>query len=429
MVYRKMKKLYEVSACKKMTPEQLASFRDERLRRIIRHAYKTTPFYRKVMDKAGVKPADIRTEKDLLKLPPITKQDIQMNYGEFISSQYSESDCYVRTTSGSSGKMLRVLWETDSFWNRLSMYYRCLSMIGYTPFKKLLYFLPVPEKSGFTFGLFRQMGLEPKTPFEEIRKHLLTFKPDILAIYPSYAVDLASYLTRDDIKKIGLEAISLNSEMILPHDRAEIERKFNCRAYDEYSSVEMGFIASMCKNRKNHVFTDNVILEILDEDGHPALHGERGEIVLTSLTNYAMPFIRYKIGDYSYFAGNAKCSCGLPFPVIGPIEGRKDDSFILGSGTRVPAWKIYEVVERPLEEFGMEKLVLTDFYMVQKKHDLAEFYYVKGPDFDDSYLSMLKTGIDKLFGNDITINVNMTDNIDRVKTVKRKYIHREIGLG
>lgn len=429
MIVTKMKKLYDVSACKKMNPERLAAFRDERLQQMIRHAYRTAPFYKKLMDDARVKPADIRTEKDLLKLPPITKQDIQLNYDSIISSTFREDECLVRTTSGSSGKMLRVLWETDSFWNRLSMYYRCLSMIGYTPFKKLLYFLPVPEKSGFTFGLFRQMGLEPKTPFEEIRKHLLAFKPQILAIYPSYAVDLANYLSRDDIKKIGIEAISLNSEMILPHDRADIERKFNCKAYDEYSSVEMGFIASMCKQRKNHVFTDNVILEILDADGHPARPGERGEIVLTSLTNYAMPFIRYKIGDYSHFVENGRCSCGLPFPVIGPIEGRKDDSFTLHNGTQIPAWKIYEVVERPLEEFGMDKLVLTDFYMVQRKHDLADFYYVKGPDFEDSYLSKLHSGIDTLFGNQLTVHVNATDNIDRVKTVKRKYIHREPGLG
>lgn len=177
------------------------------------------------------------------------------------------------------------------------------------------------------------------------------------------------------------------------------------------------------------MFTDNVILEILDADGHPARPGERGEIVLTSLTNYAMPFIRYKIGDYSHFVENGRCSCGLPFPIIGPIEGRKDDSFTLHNGTQIPAWKIYDVVERPLEEFGMDKLVLTDFYMVQRNHDLADFYYVKGPDFEDSYLSKLHSGIDTLFGNHLTVNVSATDNIDRVKTVKRKYIHREPGLG
>jgi hypothetical protein len=86
-------------------------------------------------------------------------------------------------------------------------------------------------------------------------------------------------------------------------------------------------------------------------------------------------------------------------------------------------------VERPLEEFGMDKLVLTDFYMVQRNHDLADFYYVKGPDFEDSYLSMLHSGINTLFGDQLTVYVSETDNIDRVKTVKRKYIHREPGLG
>jgi hypothetical protein len=82
-------------------------------------------------------------------------------------------------------------------------------------------------------------------------------------------------------------------------------------------------------------------------------------------------------------------------------------------------------VERPLEEFGMDKLVLSDFYLVQKQQDMAEFYYVKGPDFHDSYLTMLNQGINRLFGDDVMVMINETDNIDRVKTVKRKYIHRD----
>jgi phenylacetate-CoA ligase len=426
MIIKKLRKLSEINASKKMSVNALASLRDQRLRQIVEHAYRTTAFYRDLMDDAGVKPSDIRTEKDIVHLPTISKVDIQERFESILSDRFTEKDVVVRTTSGSSGKMLRVLWETDSFWTRLCMYYRCLSMIGYTPFKKLLYFLPTPEKTGFTFGLFRQMGLEPKTPFETIRKHLMTFRPDILAIYPSYAVDLGSYLSPEDIRHIGIESISLNSEMILPHDRAEIERKFNCPTYDEYSSVEMGFIASMCKQKNRHVFTDNLVFEILDDQGNPCEPGKRGDIVLTSLTNYAMPFLRYRIGDVSHVVDQAPCSCGLPFPVIGPVEGRKDDAFILNDGTDIPAWKIYEIVERPLEEFGMDKMVLSDFYLVQKTKDLAHFYYVKGPDFHDSYLSELKQGIHTLFGRDLAVTIRETDNIDRVKTIKRKYIHRDL---
>ncbi|MBU1167948.1 MAG: hypothetical protein KKD44_00140 [Proteobacteria bacterium] len=426
MIIKKFSKLRDVSICRKMDTRQLTALRDDRLRKMINHAYRSTVFYKNLMNDAGIKPADIRTAKDLVYLPTISKADIQERYTDIISDRFNEKDCLVRTTSGSSGKMLRVLWEKDSFLTRISMYYRCLSMIGYTPFKKLLYFLPTPEKTGFTFGLFRQRGLEPKMPFMDIRKNLLEFKPDILAIYPSYAVELGSYLSSDDIDRIGIKAISLNSEMILPHDQAEIERKFKCPTYSEYSSVEMGFIASMCKKKKIHTFNDNVVLEILDSDGNPALPGERGEIVLTSLTNYAMPFIRYRIGDYSHFSKQNTCSCGLHFPVIGPIEGRKDDSFVMANGRSIPAWKIYEIVERPLEEFGMDKMVLSDFYLVQRKIDMANFFYVKGPDFHDSYLSKLEEGIQSLFGNDLSVNIREMDNIDRVKTVKRKYIHRDI---
>lgn len=428
MIAKKIKKFTEVRSYRSMTPEQLAPLRNERLRAMVHHAYTTTDLYKELMDKVGIKPLDIQTVEDLRHLPTITKSDVQERYSEAISRQFSEEECRVRSTSGSSGKMLRVLWEPESFWNRICMYYRCLSMIGYTPFKKLLYFLPTPEKTGFTFGLFRQKGLELGLPFHEIRKELLTFKPDIMAIYPSYAVDLGRSLSRDDVRKIGIKAISLNSEVILPHERAEIERLFNCPTYDEYSSVEMGFIASMCSNHRMHLFTDNVILEILDDQGNPAKVGERGEIVVTSLTNFAMPFLRYRIGDYSHFIGDQECPCGSTFPAIGPIEGRKDDSFTLANGTVVPAWQIYEAVERPLEEFGMDKMVLSDFFLVQKKFDQAEFFYVKGPDYQEEYLSQLQEGIDDLFDSNLHITIQETDDIDRIKTVKRKYIHCDLAV-
>jgi phenylacetate-CoA ligase len=426
MILTKLKKLYETQTQGRMAPEALSSFRNQRLQKVVAHAYESTAFYRERMDDAGLKPSDIRTAQDIVHLPIISRTEIQEHHSQVISNRFTEKDYVVRTTSGSSGKMLRVLYEKDNLWTRICMYYRCMSMIGYTPFQKLLYFLPTPEKTGFTLGLFRQMGLDPGTPFDEIRKHLLAFRPDIMAIYPSYAVSLGNYLSPDDIRRIGIKAISLNSEMILARDRAEIERVFNCPTYDEYSSVEIGYIASMCKERRMHGFTDSLVLEILDDQDNPCQPGEKGNVVLTSLINYAMPFLRYRMGDVASVLDSEPCPCGSPFPMLGPVEGRKDDSFILTDGTGIPAWKIYDIVERPLERYGMDKLVLSDFYLVQKAKDLAHFYYVKGPDFNGGYLNTLRRGIDGLFKNEITVNLHETDNIDRVKSVKRKYIHREI---
>jgi hypothetical protein len=122
----------------------------------------------------------------------------------------------------------------------------------------------------------------------------------------------------------------------------------------------------------------------------------------------------------------ATCPCGSPFPLLGHIEGRKDDSFRLKGGQQVPAWQIYEAVERPLEKFGADKLVLTDFYLVQRDYDLAEFYFVKGPDYQESYIEELRCLSQRLFGWDFTLRINEVQRIDYVKSVKRKYIHCDL---
>lgn len=421
----KIRKIIETTRNAKLTPQALRNLQESKLRSIVNHAYKTTPFYKRLMDASGVSPDHIRTIEDLSKLPLVTKQDIQDHYKDIISNTVDVKDCLVKTTSGSSGKMLRMLWEPDNFWFRVTSYYRSLNMIGYTPFKKLLYFLQKPDTTGFTFGLFRNIGLEPRVPFRQVREHLLRFKPDILAIYPSHCKDLAAYLSKTDIEEIGIEAISLNSEMMFQKDKDEIETAFNCPVYEEYSSIEMGMISSMCKEKQRHLFTDSVVAEFLDSGGNPVGPGERGELVLTSLSNYAMPLIRYRLGDYSS-AIEGTCNCGRPFPLTGPVEGRRDDSFILKTGDTVASWKIYEILYQPLEAYSRDKIVLSDLYLVQKQLNKAHFYYVKGPDFDGGYFEGFEAAAKKLFGDGLSISVIETDYIERVKSVKRKIIHCDL---
>ena len=416
------KNIADARACRTMSLNELKLLSNTRLRTIIRHAYKTTVFYKNLMDKAGVKPDDIKGTDDLSLLPSVSKKEIIAHSQDIISSLFFEEDCLIKTTSRSPGKSLKVLLEADSARNILSAQYRGLELNGFGPGKKLAHSLQIPEN----FDLFRHIHIETGMPFEETRKRILEFKPDTLAISPSYAIGLGKVLSDDDIKKIGIESISLHSEVLFPQDRSDIERKFKCRTYNTYSSVETGSIAGMCDNSNMHVFNDNIVMEIIDSQGNPTLPGERGEIVLTSLTNFSMPFIRFRIGDFSYFTEEQLCSCGLPFPIIGPIEGRKDDSFRLENGKKVPAWKIYEAIEKPLEEFGMDKRVLSDFYLVQESTTNAILYYVKGPDFHENQLKKLQMGIENLFGMDLNIDIDETRNIGRMKTVKRKYIHCEL---
>lgn len=405
--------------------DYIRNLRDKKLREMVHHAYYTSGFYRDLMEHAGVTPGDVQTAEDLVKIPSVTKDDIQKNFNGILSRRYDINDCLMRTTSGSSGKMLRVIWDDFNLMSRFHLYYRVYTMIGYSPFKKLLYFLPEVEDPGFTFGLFRHRGMTLDHPFAEVRDFLLNYRPHILSIYPSYAADLAEFLEPGDIKRSGIEAICLNSEMILEKDRRLIEQKYMCPVYEEYSCVETGVIASMCMDHGMHIYSDNVIVEILDSRGKPCAPGERGEVTLTALNSFAMPLIRYRIGDISSLPGQM-CSCGGHMPLLGKIDGRKDDYFILPGKAHIPAWSIYEAIERPLHQHNIEHLLLNDFYLVQRSLKHADFYYVRGPHFTDKCIPEIIERSRELFGPGFTVKPCEVKDIGRVKKVKRKYIHSEI---
>jgi len=117
--------------------------------------------------------------------------------------------------------------------------------------------------------------------------------------------------------------------------RETIQRVFRAPVFNRYGSREVGDIACECEAHQGlHVCPVTHYVEILREDGTPARPGEVGEIVVTSLTNYAMPLIRYRIGDMGAWA-EKDCSCGRNWPLLKEVTGRVTDSFVSASGTRV----------------------------------------------------------------------------------------------
>jgi phenylacetate-CoA ligase len=104
-----------------------------------------------------------------------------------------------------------------------------------------------------------------------------------------------------------------------------IEQVFNAPYYDQFGCTELDRTAWMCPHKMGyHQDGDSVIIEFVDDGGKSVSSGERGEIVYTSLFNYAMPFLRYELGDLAVWSEKGGCQCGRGFPMIKMIEGRKD---------------------------------------------------------------------------------------------------------
>jgi len=194
-------------------------------------------------------------------------------------------------------------------------------------------------------------------------------KPDILDGYSSSLLLLAKEVEKRGIWTIRPRFIIGGAELIDNSSRQFIEKVFDAPFYDQYACVETERMAWQCPERAGyHVDSDSIIMQFVDEDGEEVSPGERGEIVCTSLFNYAMPFIRYATGDLGIASEEAKCPCGRTLPLIKVVEGRKD-SLLLLPDDRVLS-PITFIVAMTLFRFFSS---IEQYRIIQKKIGLFEF--------------------------------------------------------
>jgi phenylacetate-CoA ligase len=197
---------------------------------------------------------------------------------------------------------------------------------------------------------------------------LLRKKPAYLSTSPVNATALAYAISPAQVRDLGLEAILAYGETVLPLAREVVPERFGVPLIAVYSCQEVGYIATQCPVTTNyHVMAENVLVEILRDDGTPAAPGEAGQVVLTGFYNYAMPFIRYAIGDIAT-PGPEHCTCGLTLPVIAQVEGRTRHAFVFEDGARF--WP-------RMGNFDISPFVACrEFQLVQVDHRNLELRYV-----------------------------------------------------
>jgi phenylacetate-CoA ligase len=210
--------------------------------------------------------------------------------------------------------------------------------------------------------------IELMTPIEQQLEWLSRHKTPYLMTQPSGALAIAHAVTPERGKALGIEIVVLVGETIPDGARDFITERLGARVAGLYSCQEIGTIACECEAVPHyHVAAENAFVEILDEKGRNVVPGELGRVVVTGFYNYAMPFIRYDLGDLA-LAGEATCRCGRALPVITRIEGRTRSAFVFRDGARV--WPRAAMV-RPMYEF----VPFRRYQLVQLDHERIELRY------------------------------------------------------
>jgi phenylacetate-CoA ligase len=248
---------------------------------------------------------------------------------------------------------------------------------------------------------------------------LFQIGPQMMLGFPSAFMLIILSATPEELSRIRPHAILLNSELLTVEIRNAISQAFGCECYDDYSTFEFHQMAFECRQHRYHLAADNVVVEFTQE-GQPVPAGEKGEILVTGLTNRAMPLLRYTIGDIGA-ASTESCPCGRGFPVMQLVEGRADDFIIMPSGRQFSPRLV-----NPAYEFlpGIKEHVL-----VQETLERIVVYVNIAPEHTATTPQLIVEALLKLFEEPVQIEVVQTDEFVHGRTGKLRCVISKVKQG
>jgi len=411
--------------------DEIVDLQQRKMRTLLKHAYENVPYYRTAFLKQGVNPDDIRTVEDLRKLPVLKKTVLRNTPQQLMAGNIPRRQLVLCRTSGTTAVPLSfyrtredVDWGTAA-WLRAYRWGKCELGDKHAviwafdarelrnPLRRVINLL---HREHLLLNAYEMSEATIRLSARRIQE----LRPKFLMGY-SYSIHLlANYLLEAGIRTPELKAVFACTQTLLPSQRREIEMAFGCGVYDLYASREFSLMASECEKHVGyHIQSENVVLEFL-KDGEPVSSGETGTILVTSLNNYAMPFIRYEIGDTGKPSDDG-CSCGRGLPLFKSLEGRTTrgfEYFATGDGSLL--------FLRDMEKiFG--RLPVKTFQIVQEKRDEILVKVVKANGYSEKDTNFIKRNLVWGHSQQITnVEVEFVKSIPLEKSGKKRYFNSRL---
>ncbi len=422
---------------------ELENYQNEKLRKLIKHAYENVPYYRNLFINNKLHPADIKTTADLAKLPILTKKIIRKHFPQDITTRNMSSDRIVPAkTGGSTGEPLvfnRDKLSQDLSWGAM---FRFFKWIGYEWGDQIAYFWRMPLSKKEKWAWYQYQNILDKIKYSWVPavdrydafrvgekelavyvEDLIRSKPQILRGYVNVIVAVARYCKEERIDEIRPKAITTTAEVLHQRERKLLERQFKCDVYDQYGGGETFSVSAECEKHNGlHINSEHCIVEILNDYDALLPNGAKGKIVVTDLDNYAMPFIRYENGDFGSLR-EERCYCGRALPLMNPVEGRIF-GMLKGKNGRVVHGEFFANL---LDEFNWYEDYNIDAFEVVQGSEGSVVWYIacgKNPTSDD--INILLSCCNEYFG-DIDINFEFVREIPLLTSGKRELIRAQAG--
>ena len=415
-----------------LSVDELLSLQFASLRSLVRHAAENVPYYRDRFRAEGLAAEDIRTERDLLRIPLLTREDVQASE----VTRRSTVPPFVeinKATSGSLGRPVLVGYERNSESWRQAVRLRSYGWAGYRPgvrtfnfwggstvtkrWRKAKIELDRAVRRDVYFDCSVRSGENLDAAIQSIKR----FRPEVIICFASAGADLARRVLETGARSWGTIPVICGAEAVVPSDRKVLEEAFGQAVFETYGSREVMLMGAECAEHQGlHIAMENIIVEVIVREANGMRHaapGEVGEVAVTDLHNRAMPFIRYLNGDLAVAGDTTRCACQRQLPRLRAIEGRVTATLRDISGDPVGGLFVHTL-------FSAVGHAFRQFQLVQRGDGAVTLRLVKSSAFDDSAHRYVLEGIAKYLKG-VEVRSEFLEEIPTAPSGKRHVIVRE----
>ena len=405
------------------TEDQWQNWQGERLEYLLDRATKQIPYYRSYWQQQQ-KIKNKASWNYLENWPILEKEVVRKQPLAFVTDDCNINKMYVDHTGGTTGTPLNVyesrstiqLWYAI-FEARLRRWHHVSINDNWGIFGGQL-IVPASTRqppywvfnSALNQLYLSTFYISPDTARDYI-DGLSKYSPTHLIVYPSSAAYLAHLIVDQNLAPpSSIRVIFSNAEILLPQQRAVIEKAFNCPVVNTYGMGELVAAAGECSHRNLHLWPEIGIIECLDEANRMSSETNNnniGEYVVTGLINTDMALIRYRLGDRGNLPRYQECSCGRTLPVINELQGRVNDTIITKDGRKL-FWFNSIFYDKPIMESQI----------VQESLELIKIFVIPGKGFSDNTKNEIVNAMRSRVGEQIDIVIITTTTIPRTKSGK-----------
>jgi phenylacetate-CoA ligase len=401
------------------------SLNNEKLKKVVWNSLNHVPYYKQIYKTLDDYDYFNKNFSEIfMNLPCVSKQLYRKNYDMFISDDTDKKSLISEYTSGSVGEPF-ICYKSSS--DKMNIFFSL-----YRHRKKHFSNLKMSDKCLKFYGSWTDINIENnmlllsvfylnKQNITRYVESIISFQPRWIFSTPSSIYNFLHLLNECELisafrEKTNIDYIETTGEILTENIKKYIEDSLSVKVHDHYGCREIWHLAFRCNYNNLHISNDNTLIEIVDKEGKNIGYNSEGEVAITGLNNFDVPFIRYRIGDVGSIS-SCKCGCGLDAPILNLAGGRVTESIKLPNGTEVSSVVIHHIFRK------LGKVLVSgveQYFVEQNDTNILIFNLVVNSNFNESQEQLIRSFAKTAISDEVDIIFRYKNTIDLSQTGKHK---------